>query len=39
MRPGQGPKTPLMDTPYDCRPRRAFGFVDGVVALIDTPNR
>lgn len=34
----RGERTPLMDTPYDCRPWRAFGFVDGVVALIEMPS-
>jgi hypothetical protein len=30
-------RTPLEDTPYDCRPWKSFGFVDGVVALIEMP--
>ena len=33
----KGERTPLMDTPYDCWPWRAFGFVDGVIALIEMP--
>jgi hypothetical protein len=34
----RGQRTPLMDTPYDCRPWRASGFVDGVIAVIEMPS-
>jgi hypothetical protein len=34
----KGQRTPLMDTPYDCRPWQASGFVDGVIAVIEMPN-
>jgi uncharacterized protein DUF1996/beta-propeller repeat-containing protein len=34
----KGERTPLMDTPYDCRPWRAFHFVDGVIAVIEMPS-
>ncbi len=34
----RGERTPLMDTPYDCRPWKAFGFVDGVIAIIEMPS-
>ena len=38
LRPDQGQRTPLMDTPYDCWPWKTFGFVDGVIALIEMPS-
>jgi hypothetical protein len=31
-------KTPRRDTPYDCSPWSQYGFVDGVIAIIDLPN-
>jgi Domain of unknown function (DUF1996)/Beta-propeller repeat len=31
-------RTPVMDHPYDCRPWQAFGFVDGVIAIIEMPS-
>jgi Domain of unknown function (DUF1996)/Beta-propeller repeat len=34
----KGERTPLMDTPYDCRPWKAFNFVDGVIAVIEMPS-
>ena len=34
----RGQRTPVMDHPYDCRPWRAFGFVDGVIAIIEMPS-
>jgi len=34
----KGQRTPLMDAPYDCWPWKKFGFVDGVIALIEMPS-
>jgi hypothetical protein len=31
-------KTPRRDAPYDCSPWSQYGFVDGVIAIIDLPN-
>jgi hypothetical protein len=33
-----GTKTPISPTPYSCRPWASYGFVDGIVAIIDLPN-
>jgi hypothetical protein len=33
-----GTKTPISPTPYSCKPWASYGFVDGIVAIIDLPN-
>ena len=34
----KGQRTPLEDAPYDCLPWKKFGFVDGVIAVIEMPS-